>query len=197
MVLVIDNYDSFTFNLVELIRREREVIVLKNDDQLPEFTPIDHLEGILISPGPGKPINSGISGAVIRKYLGILPLLGICLGHQLIGEMFGAKVIKGLKPMHGKTSEAIHDGKGIFRAIPSPTKVMRYHSLIIEESGFPAELEVIAKTASGEIMGIRHKFYNLAGVQFHPESILTEHGEQMIQNWIRTLPTAKDDTYDS
>lgn len=197
MVLVIDNYDSFTFNLVELIRRETEVIVLKNDDHLPEFTPADQLTGVMISPGPGKPVDSGMSTAIIQKYQGLVPLLGICLGHQLIGEMFGAGVVKGLTPMHGKTSEIIHDGKGIFRAIPSPTKVMRYHSLIIEESGFPEELEVTARTASGEIMGIRHKFYNLAGVQFHPESILSEHGEQMIQNWICTLPTAKDDTYDS
>lgn len=197
MVLVIDNYDSFTFNLVELLRRQKQVVVLKNDEPFPESFQADQLEGILISPGPGKPIDSGISGLVIQKYLGIVPLLGICLGHQLIGEMFDAKVVKGLKPMHGKTSEVIHDGKGIFQAIPSPTRVMRYHSLIIDESDFPAELEVTAQTASGEIMGIRHKFYNLAGVQFHPESILTEDGDQMILNWIRTLPTAKDDTYDS
>ncbi len=197
MVLVIDNYDSFTFNLVELLRRQKQVVVLKNDDPFPESLQTDQLEGILISPGPGKPVDSGISGLVIQKYLGIVPLLGICLGHQLIGEMFDAKVVKGLKPMHGKTSEVLHDGKGIFQAIPSPTSVMRYHSLIIDESDFPAELEVTAQTASGEIMGIRHKFYNLAGVQFHPESILTEDGDQMILNWIRTLPTAKDDTYDS
>ncbi len=197
MVLVIDNYDSFTFNLVELIRRETEVVVLRNDDRIPQSLPVDQLAGIMISPGPGKPVDSGISRSLIQRYLGVVPVLGICLGHQLIGEMFGANVIKGLKPMHGKTSEIIHDGKGIFRAIPSPSNVMRYHSLMIEEADFPEELEVSAKNASGEIMGIRHKFYNLAGVQFHPESILTQHGDQMIQNWLRTLPTAKDDTYDS
>lgn len=197
MVLVIDNYDSFTFNLVELIRRETEVMVVSNDALPAELASVEHLAGIMISPGPGKPVDSGISRSLIQRSLGVVPVLGICLGHQLIGELFGANVIKGLSPMHGKTSDIIHDGKGIFQEIPSPTKVMRYHSLIIEESHFPEELEVSAKTASGEIMGIRHKFYNLAGVQFHPESILTQHGEQMIQNWLRTLPTAKDDTYDS
>lgn len=197
MVLVIDNYDSFTFNLVELIRREKKVMVVKNDGRIPEFDLEDNLEGILISPGPGRPENSGMSGFMIQKYLGIVPVLGICLGHQLIGELFGAGVIKGLRPIHGKTSEIIHDGKGIFQAIPSPTSVMRYHSLIIDELRFPAELEVTAKTASGEIMGIRHKFYNLAGVQFHPESILTEQGDQMILNWIRTLSIVNDYTYDS
>lgn len=197
MVLVIDNYDSFTFNLVELIRRETKVVVIKNDQPVPTFQGEDQIKGVLISPGPGRPEDSGVSTEVIRKYLGVVPILGVCLGHQLIGEMFGAEVVRGLRPMHGKTSEIIHNEKGIFLDIPSPTRVMHYHSLIVEELTFPKVFEITARTRSGEIMGIRHKFYNLAGVQFHPESILTDQGDQMIQNWIRTLPNANDYTYDS
>lgn len=197
MVLVIDNYDSFTFNLVELIRRETQTVVIKNDQPIAAVEALDNIRGILISPGPGTPADSGISSEVIQRYLGIVPILGVCLGHQLIGQLFGAHVIKGLRPMHGKVSEVVHDGTGIFVGIDSPTKVMRYHSLILEESTLPQELEIIAQTHRGEIMGIRHKFYNLAGVQFHPESILTDHGDEMIKNWIRMLPIAKDKAYDS
>lgn len=188
MVLVVDNYDSFTYNLVEQIRREKEVTIIRNDDAFPEKL-WPKIQGILISPGPGTPEDAGISTSVINKAIGSIPVLGVCLGHQLLGELFGANIIKGLLPMHGKTSQMIHDQSGVFSGLPSPTKVMRYHSLIIDPEGLPNELTITARTLKGEIMGIRHKFYNLAGVQFHPESILTEHGDQMISNWIQSLTT--------
>lgn len=190
MILIVDNYDSFTYNLVEQIRRDTKFAVIRNDDEFPvEIWP--SIKGVLISPGPGTPSDAGISAEVIRRALGKIPILGVCLGHQLLSELFGANVIKGIVPMHGKTSEIIHDESGVFNRVPSPTTVMRYHSLIIDAEGLPNELEVTARTLTGEIMGIRHKFYNLAGVQFHPESILTEHGDQMIRNWIQSLTTPK------
>ncbi|MDP5172459.1 MAG: aminodeoxychorismate/anthranilate synthase component II [Bacteroidia bacterium] len=192
MILVVDNYDSFTFNLVELIRRESEVVLIKNDAFLGEISRFDHIRGILISPGPGKPSDSGISAEAIRWGITSgIPVLGICLGHQLMGEMFGAKIIHGLRPMHGKTSPIHHHQKGIFRGIETPMTVMRYHSLIIDKVNFPTDLEITAYTTDGEIMGIRHKFHSLAGVQFHPESILTPKGSIMIHNWIESLPPAK------
>lgn len=192
MILVVDNYDSFTFNLVELIRRESEVALIKNDESLREISRFDYIRGILISPGPGKPSDSGISAEVIRWGItSKIPVLGICLGHQLMGEMFGAKIIHGLRPMHGKTSPIHHDQKGIFRGIETPMTVMRYHSLIIDNANFPKDLEITGYTTDGEIMGIRHKFHSLAGVQFHPESILTPEGSILIHNWIESLPPAK------
>ncbi len=187
MVLVIDNYDSFTYNLVELVRRDTEVMVLRNDEctvsQVAAIAPM----GILISPGPGRPEDSGVSGALIREFVGQIPILGICLGHQLIAELYGGKVIHGQLPMHGKTSVIHHDGKGLFEALPQRITVMRYHSLVVEPNALPACLMVSAWGPTGEIMGIRHKFYNLAGVQFHPESILSPEGPKMIRNWIASL----------
>ena len=191
MVLVIDNYDSFTYNLVELLRRDTEVMVRKHDEiGLSELDALP-LRGILISPGPGKPADSGISAEVIRTWRGKVPILGICLGHQLLGELFGAPVVKALRPMHGKVSMIHHDGLGIFRDVPDPVQVMRYHSLVISAENFPNELVISAKTREGEIMGIRHKFDSLAGVQFHPESILSPFGANMIRNWIQSLPSGQ------
>lgn len=192
MVLIVDNYDSFTYNLVEQIRRETEAVVIRNDHANPDELPWQQIQGLLISPGPGKPADAGISSALIERTLGQIPILGICLGHQVIGSMFGAGVIKGPAPVHGKTSNIIHAENGLFSGLPNPTRVMRYHSLIIDSEGFPEELEVTARTPEGEIMGIRHKFYNLAGMQFHPESILTEHGDQMISKWIQSLTSPND-----
>ncbi len=188
MILVIDNYDSFTFNLVELIRRHTAVTVVKNDEEDTDLLMQLPLRGLLLSPGPGTPTDSGISASFMTRYKEKIPILGICLGHQLLAQMFGAEIIKGLQPMHGKTSEIHHNGQGLFDGIPDPTTVMRYHSLIVNSDNLPPDLTVTALSADGEIMGMRHKFYNLAGVQFHPESILSIHGEKMIQNWISQLP---------
>lgn len=143
--------------------------------------------GIVISPGPGRPVESGISAALIRHFAGRVPILGICLGHQLLAELYGGKIVEAAYPMHGKTSPILHDGKGIFKGLPVPLSVMRYHSLVVEPTALPVSFEVSARTEAGEIMGIRHKFYNLVGLQFHPESILSEGGAQLVQNWWQTL----------
>ncbi len=188
MILVIDNYDSFTWNLVDLVRRgPYPVEVYRNDEITVEEIFHKDPKGILISPGPGRPSDSGVSREVVEKLISTTSVLGVCLGHQLLGEAFGMKVIYSTEPMHGKTSMIKHIGKGLFQGIPNPMQVMRYHSLLLENSAIPAELTVTAETEDGEIMGIQHNFLNFAGVQFHPESILTELGEQIIQNWLSTV----------
>jgi len=188
LILIIDNYDSFTFNLVEFVRRYRPVEVRRNDevglDIVSELRPA----GVLISPGPGRPADSGISLPLVRAWHQQIPILGVCLGHQIIGEVCGASVVHAAEPVHGKTSPIRHQGKGLFRNLPNPLQVMRYHSLLLDPASLPPSLEVTATTDAEEIMGIRHKFYNLVGVQFHPESILTEAGEQMICNWLAFAP---------
>jgi anthranilate synthase/aminodeoxychorismate synthase-like glutamine amidotransferase len=164
----------------------KQVQVVRNDVQ--EVLAQEHAwEGIVISPGPGRPKDAGISEAIIRKYLGTVPILGICLGHQLIGEMFGAPTVYAPEPIHGKTAWVRHGGKGIFTDLPNPLQVMRYHSLVVQNESFPDCLEITAQTEDGIIMGIQHKLYNLAGVQFHPESILTPQGDRMMQNWLKSL----------
>ncbi|MEM0997485.1 MAG: aminodeoxychorismate/anthranilate synthase component II [Bacteroidota bacterium] len=188
MILVIDNYDSFTWNLVDILRRgEREVRVLRND----EGTVADALAvnpvGVLISPGPGRPADSGMSEALVQACRGRIPVLGICLGHQLLGEMFGARLVHAPAPIHGKTSRVEHDGRGLFRKIPNPMRVMRYHSLLLAPESIPPEMEVSAVTTEGAVMGIRHNFLNFAGVQFHPESVLTEQGDRLVYNWMAML----------
>lgn len=187
MILVIDNYDSFTFNLVQYIRTiGEEVVVFRNDqlslDDIEQMQP-DH---ILISPGPGNPDSAGFCLHVVEKYYNKIPILGVCLGQQIIAQAFGGVVKKALKPMHGKTSFIRHDQKNIFRDLPSPLQVTRYHSLIVDESTLPESLEISARSEDGEIMAIRHKEFNVEGVQFHPESILTESGLQMLQNFFQT-----------
>lgn len=188
MVLVIDNYDSFTWNLVDLLRRGTDSVKVVRNDAI-SLSDIESLnpKGILISPGPGRPEDSGISIDVVRSLAGKIPILGVCLGHQLLGEMFGMEVVHAQAPMHGKTSWVDHDGNGIFKGIPSPMRVMRYHSLLLRNQILPKGLTTTAKTATGEIMGIRHKLLNFAGVQFHPESILTDHGNRILSNWLRNL----------
>jgi anthranilate synthase/aminodeoxychorismate synthase-like glutamine amidotransferase len=184
MIIVIDNYDSFTYNLVQYLGElGAEVSVFRNDavsvSELREMAP-DHL---VISPGPGDPENGGISNDVIRELGPEIPLLGVCLGQQCIGHVFGGTVERAPRLMHGKTSEVYHKGRGLFDGVPSPFRATRYHSLIVEEP-LPDSLEVTAFTSQGEVMGLRHKELPIAGVQFHPESILTEHGKRILRNFL-------------
>lgn len=185
-ILVIDNYDSFTFNLVQLLGKEVERIIVKRNDE----TTVEEIskmkpDKILISPGPGKPENSKVSLTCIKKFYDEIPILGVCLGHQAIGVAFGGKVIKADKLMHGKTSEIIHDNKSIFYDIPQNFTATRYHSLIVERESLPEELEITSRTNDNTIMGVRHKKYPVEGIQFHPESILTTEGKNIIKNWIQ------------
>ncbi len=185
MILVIDNYDSFTYNIVqEMGELGADLTVYRNDeitiDQIRGMQP----ERIVISPGPGFPKDAGISLEVIRELGAEIPLLGICLGHQSIGEAYGGKVIHAPELMHGKTSMIQHTGDTLFSEIPTPFEATRYHSLIVEEATLPDCLEITAYTATGEIMGLRHKEYPVVGVQFHPESILTGYGMKMLQNFM-------------
>lgn len=185
-ILVIDNYDSFTFNLVQLLGKEVERIIVKRNDEttVEEISKIKP-DKILISPGPGKPENSKVSLTCIKKFYDEIPILGVCLGHQAIGVAFGGKVIKADKLMHGKTSEIIHDNKSIFYDIPQNFTATRYHSLIVERESLPEELEITSRTNDNTIMGVRHKKYPVEGIQFHPESILTTEGKNIIKNWIQ------------
>lgn len=185
MILVIDNYDSFTWNLVDLLRRcHTDVKVVRNDAHTVEELLAMQPRGVLISPGPGRPEDSGISPALLRSVIGRVPVLGICLGHQLIGQELGMELVHGAAPVHGKTFAVSHDGQGIFRGLHNPFQAMRYHSLVLSPSKTSDGLEITARTAAGEVMGIRHSGLLVEGVQFHPESILTEGGEAMIGNWV-------------
>lgn len=184
MILVIDNYDSFTFNLVQYLGELNETPkVFRNDqitlDEIADMNPAR----ILISPGPCTPHEAGISKSVVERFSGHIPILGVCLGHQSIAEVFGANVIRAPRLMHGKTSPIEHTGKGVFKDLPSPFIATRYHSLIVEEP-LPETLIRTAWTAEGELMGLQHREHPTYGVQFHPESILTEHGHQMLKNFL-------------
>jgi len=184
-ILVIDNYDSFTFNLVQLLGKFSKDIVIKRNDkvtieEIGEIKP----DKIVISPGPGKPEDSKISLDVIKKLGKDIPILGVCLGHQGIGVTFGARIKNAIKLMHGKSSEINHNGKGIYKNIPPNFEAGRYHSLVIDETTLPDILEVTSTTDDNIIMGIRHKDYPIEGIQFHPESILTPEGENLIKNWL-------------
>lgn len=185
MILMIDNYDSFTYNLVQYVGELGEELQVYRNDKI-TLEEIERLspDYLMISPGPCTPNEAGISMEAIRHFSGKIPILGVCLGHQSIGQVFGGKVIRAERLMHGKTSEVFHDGKTIFQDIPSPFTAARYHSLIVEESTIPSELEVTARTAEGEIMAIRHREYPIEGVQFHPESIITQHGKQLLKNFL-------------
>ena len=185
MVLVIDNYDSFTYNLVQYLGEMKvDLQVHRNDQitlkQIREMNP----DRILVSPGPCSPRESGLSNDIIRNFGMKLPLLGVCLGHQCIGHTFGADVVVNYRMMHGKTSPIKHNEKDLFAGMPNPFLATRYHSLVIKRETLPSFLEVTAETEEGEIMGIRHKDYPIFGVQFHPESILTEHGRQILRNFM-------------
>ena len=186
MILVIDNFDSFTFNLVQYVQEiGEEVIVLRNNQvSLKEITNMNP-DYILISPGPGNPDTAGICLDVVKNFYQEIPILGVCLGHQIIAQAFGGIVKKAAKPMHGKISLINHDQNEIFQDIPSPLPVTRYHSLVVDEPSFPNCLEISARTTDGAIMAIRHKKFKVEGVQFHPESILTESGMQMVRNFFK------------
>jgi anthranilate synthase component 2 len=185
-ILMIDNYDSFTYNLVQYFGElGSEVLVHRNDqitlDEIEALAP-DH---ICVSPGPCSPTEAGISVPLILRFAGRIPILGVCLGHQAIGAAFGGRVVRAKVIMHGKTSEITHTGSDVFTNLPSPFTVIRYHSLAIERETLPDCLEITAQTADGEIMGVRHKTLPVYGVQFHPESILSEHGHALLQNFLR------------
>ncbi len=187
MLLVLDNYDSFTYNLVQYLGELGENPVVKRNDEIT----VDDIgamgvKRMVISPGPCTPAEAGISVAAIKRWGKSIPTLGVCLGHQAIGEAYGGKVVRAKTLMHGKTSRITHDGKGIFKNIPSPLEVMRYHSLVVETDSLPAELEIVARARddSTEIHAIRHRAYPVWGVQFHPESILTESGKEILRNFL-------------
>jgi len=185
MIFVLDNYDSFTYNLVQYMGELGAEMTIRRNDELT----VDEVEAlaperILLSPGPCTPQEAGISIDLIRRFAGKTPILGVCLGHQAIGAAFGGDVVRAAKLMHGKTSEVEHDGKTIFSGIATPMTCTRYHSLIVSEKNLPQELEISARTADGTIMGLRHRKYPVEGVQFHPESVLTDDGKRLIQNFL-------------
>ncbi len=185
MLLMIDNYDSFTYNLVQYLGElGADVRVYRNDaislDEVAAMKP----ERIVVSPGPCTPTEAGISVPLIQRFAGQIPILGVCLGHQSIGQAFGGKIVRAQRVMHGKLSPVTHGDRGVFHGIPSPFAVTRYHSLAIARDQVPAVLEVTATSDDGEIMGVRHREYAVEGVQFHPEAILTEHGKRLLQNFL-------------
>lgn len=191
MIVIIDNYDSFTYNIVQTIadnlaedQREEEIAVYRNDKisiaELEAIAP----RRILISPGPCTPKEAGISVSVIKRFGGTIPILGVCLGHQSIGEAYGGEVVRAGRIMHGKTSQMHHDGKGVFYGLPNPFEGMRYHSLVVEEKSLPSCLEITARTEQDELMGLRHNELAVEGVQFHPESIMTPTGKQLLRNFM-------------
>ena len=187
MLLMIDNYDSFTYNLVQYLGElGEEVSVFRNDAITLEQIEALHPSRIVISPGPCTPNEAGISVPLIQRFAGKLPILGVCLGHQSIGQAFGGKIVNAGQLMHGKTSEIRHEHAGVFHGLPNPLTATRYHSLVIEKKSLPACLEVTAWTDDGEIMGVRHRDLPVEGVQFHPESILTEKGHELLANFLRS-----------
>lgn len=199
MLVVIDNYDSFTYNLVQYLGElgtelpvASNIQVYRNDkitiEQIAALKP----DGVVISPGPGRPEDAGISGALIREFAATLPILGVCLGHQSIGQIFGAKIIRSPVLMHGKTSQIHHTGVGVFRGLANPFQATRYHSLVIDRESCPEILEITAWVDDGTIMGVRHRNYPLLeGVQFHPESILTSSGKQLLRNFLESIPASR------
>jgi len=189
-LLMIDNYDSFTYNLVQYLGELGAAVVVKRNDDIDvagarALSP----DAIVISPGPCTPKEAGVSLAILRELSAELPILGVCLGHQCIGEAFGGRVVRAARLMHGKTSPVLHDGKTIFKSIPSPFDAMRYHSLLVEWDTVPDCLEISARTEENEIMGFRHRTLRVEGVQFHPESVGTPHGKHLLENFLRRIAT--------
>lgn len=190
MLVIIDNYDSFTYNLVQYFGEMGvEQRIFRNDETSPEAVLDLNPSGVVLSPGPCSPSEAGISLEMVAACAGRLPLLGVCLGHQTIGQFFGGKVVRADRLMHGKTSPILHQGVDLFEGIPSPYLATRYHSLIVERESLPECLEVTAETAEGEIMALRHRTLPIWGVQFHPESLATEHGHRLLGNFVRRLET--------
>ena len=185
MLLLLDNYDSFTYNLAQYLGQMGQTLEVRRNDQITlDEIEILQPERIVISPGPCTPAEAGISEPLIKRFAGKIPILGVCLGHQAIGEVFGGRVIRAPQVMHGKTSEIHHDGKTIFRGLPQDFPATRYHSLIVERKSLPRTLEISAETHDGIIMGLRHRRFPVEGVQFHPESVLTEAGFRLLENFL-------------
>jgi anthranilate synthase component 2 len=185
MILVIDNYDSFTYNLVQLVgKMAQNIRVIRNKDKTVEEIALLAPNGIIISPGPGRPEDAGVTVEVIQRLGTTIPILGVCLGHQSIGYAFGAKIVHAPTLMHGRTSEVTHSGETILRSVSNPLRAGRYHSLVISPEQFPDELKITARTQDGVIMGVTHRKYPIEGIQFHPESVLTQDGEQILHNWL-------------
>ena len=185
MILMIDNYDSFTYNLVQYLGElGEELRVVRNDQITPQEVRALKPTGIVISPGPGSPKDAGVSNDLIRTFAATTPILGVCLGHQCIGEVFGGQVVRATRLMHGKTSPILHEGSHLFRHLPNPFDATRYHSLLVRREGLPKRLVVTAWTKEGEIMGLRHTRFPVYGVQFHPESILTKVGKDLLRNFL-------------
>jgi anthranilate synthase component II len=185
MILVIDNYDSFTYNLVQALgKKTQDILVMRNNeitsDEIAHLAP----RGIVLSPGPGKPEHAGITVEVIQRFGSKIPILGVCLGHQAIGFAFGARVTYAPTLMHGRTSMVTHSGKTILKSVSNPLRVGRYHSLVISPDTFPNELKISARTHDGIIMGVTHRTFPIEGIQFHPESVLTQEGEKILTNWL-------------
>ena len=183
---MIDNYDSFTYNLVQYLEELGEDVLVKRNDEI-KIDEIERLdpEIIVISPGPCTPLESGISMEVVSHFKDKKPILGICLGHQTIAHVFGGRVIKGLEPVHGKVYPVWHNKKGVFKGLKNPLNVTRYHSLVVEKESLPEDFSITAETESGEIMGIKHQYYPLEGVQFHPEAVLTDQGHELLENFLK------------
>ena len=192
-VLVIDNYDSFVFNLVQYLGElGAEPIVHRHDDLTIEEILALEPDGVLVSPGPGTPDDAGLSNEVIRRFTGVRPVFGVCLGHQCMGQVFGGRVVRAPQVMHGKTSLVHHDGRGLFEGLPNPFEATRYHSLVVDADSVPDELEVSARSEDGIVMGLRHREHpTTEGVQFHPESILTTGGHDLVGNWLRQVEAVR------
>ncbi|HVN08816.1 MAG TPA: aminodeoxychorismate/anthranilate synthase component II [Patescibacteria group bacterium] len=186
MLLLIDNYDSFTFNLAQILGSLGQQLLVRRNDQIsPDEVAALRPERIVISPGPCTPREAGISVDLIRRFAGKIPILGVCLGHQAIGEAFGGRIVRASRLMHGKTSEILHDGRTVFRGLPRPFTATRYHSLIVERRTLPRCLAISAETSDGVIMGFRHRRFPVEGVQFHPESVLTSSGPYLLANFLQ------------
>lgn len=185
MILLIDNYDSFTYNLYQLLSvLGADVVVRRNDAITPDQIAGSRPEGIVISPGPGDPSAAGVSCDVITRFAGDIPILGVCLGHQCLGAAFGARIMRAPELMHGKSSMVYHSGQGVFAGLPNPFEAVRYHSLSVDPGHLPDSLEVTAQTEDGAIMGLRHRGFDVEGVQFHPESVLTREGPALVRNFL-------------
>ena len=191
MILLIDNYDSFTYNVYQAVANLGHPLqVVRNDRISLADISVANYDAIIISPGPGTPDDAGLSKHIVREFAGKLPILGICLGHQVIGEVFGGNVVRAPQPVHGKTTEVVHQGDGLYTDLPQPFTAGRYHSLIVEESSLPECLEVTARNEENLIMGLRHRQFNVQGVQFHPESILTPVGDKLLANFLSSIEAA-------
>jgi len=190
-LLMIDNYDSFTYNLVQYLGELGVEVIVRRNDAIDVPTARDlKPDAIVISPGPCTPAEAGVSVPILREMAGELPMLGVCLGHQCIGEAFGGEVVRASRLMHGKTSPIVHDGRTIFAGLSNPFEAMRYHSLLVEPGSIPTSMEISAKTAEGEVMGLRHRDYLIEGVQFHPESIGTREGKDLLRNFLAQVTAA-------